>query len=193
MQRYQELDLYQVDAALNPGNSGGPLLDSGGRVIGVNTAIISGSGNSAGIGFAVPVSVVNQVVPKLITTGKVPRPGIGIIFLDDEVSAGLDVAGLLILSFDCFVNLLAVDRDILRSFNPKSHFIATNIDDRDDNVITDHDALVSMTRQHQHEIAPSSGLALVVVNPLKSAARRRKQSPTMMLLSSISEQLIKLR
>ena len=58
--------LIQVDAAINPGNSGGPLLDSSGRLIGVTTAIYSPSGASAGIGFAVPVDVVNQVVPEML-------------------------------------------------------------------------------------------------------------------------------
>ena len=86
----------QTDAAINPGNSGGPLLDTAGRLIGVNTAIISGSGSSAGIGFAVPVDVVNEVVPILITRGKIPRPGIGFIPLDDEITARLGVAGVVI-------------------------------------------------------------------------------------------------
>ena len=86
----------QTDAAINPGNSGGPLLDSAGRLIGVNTAIISGSGSSAGIGFAVPVDVVNKVVPQLISTGKVPRPGIGIIVLDEERAASLGAPGVVI-------------------------------------------------------------------------------------------------
>jgi 2-alkenal reductase len=90
------LGVIQTDAAINPGNSGGPLIDSAGRLIGVNTAIISGSGSSAGIGFAVPVDVVNEVVPKLITNGKVPRPGIGIIVLDEEVAAGLGAVGVVI-------------------------------------------------------------------------------------------------
>jgi 2-alkenal reductase len=90
------MGVIQTDAAINPGNSGGPLIDSAGRLIGVNTAIISGSGSSAGIGFAVPVDVVNRVVPKLITSGKVPRPGIGIIVLDEEVAAGLGVVGVVI-------------------------------------------------------------------------------------------------
>jgi S1-C subfamily serine protease len=58
--------LIQTDAAINPGNSGGPLLDSSARLIGVNTAIYSPSGASAGIGFAIPVDTVNEVVPKLI-------------------------------------------------------------------------------------------------------------------------------
>ena len=88
--------VIQTDAAINPGNSGGPLIDSAGRLIGVNTAIISESGSFAGIGFAVPVDVVNRVVPKLITKGKVPRPGIGIIVLDEEVAAGLGVMGVVI-------------------------------------------------------------------------------------------------
>ena len=58
--------LIQVDAAINPGNSGGPLLDSAGRLIGVTTAIYSPSGASAGIGFAVPVDTVNEIVPRLL-------------------------------------------------------------------------------------------------------------------------------
>jgi 2-alkenal reductase len=88
--------VIQTDAAINPGNSGGPLIDSSGRLIGVNTAIISGSGSSAGIGFAVPVNVVNQVVPQLIAKGKFPRPGIGILVLDEEIAARLGVVGVVI-------------------------------------------------------------------------------------------------
>jgi S1-C subfamily serine protease len=70
--------VIQTDAAINPGNSGGPLLDSSGRLIGVNTAIYSPSGASAGIGFAVPVDIVQRVVPELIAHGKVIRPRMGI-------------------------------------------------------------------------------------------------------------------
>lgn len=70
--------LIQTDAAINPGNSGGPLLDSAGRLIGVNTAIYSPSGASAGIGFAVPVDVVARVVPALIATGRYAPPSIGV-------------------------------------------------------------------------------------------------------------------
>ena len=78
-------DVIQTDASINPGNSGGPLLDSGGRLIGVNTAIFSTSGASAGIGFAVPVSVVKRVVPQLITRGRVTRAGIGVVPFSDDV------------------------------------------------------------------------------------------------------------
>jgi S1-C subfamily serine protease len=70
-------DVIQTDAAINPGNSGGPLLDSAGRLVGVNTAIQSPSGASAGIGFAVPVDTVNRVVPQLIAKGKLERPDLG--------------------------------------------------------------------------------------------------------------------
>ena len=61
--------MIQVDAAINPGNSGGPLLDSAGRLIGMNAAIKSPSGASAGIGFAIPVDTIHRVVPDLIEGG----------------------------------------------------------------------------------------------------------------------------
>ena len=88
--------VIQTDASINPGNSGGPLVDSAGLLIGVNTAIISGTGSSAGIGFAVPVDIVNQIVPQLIKTGHVPRPGIGITVLPEEVAARIGVNGLIV-------------------------------------------------------------------------------------------------
>jgi S1-C subfamily serine protease len=74
-------DMIQTDAAINPGNSGGPLLDSDGNLIGMNTMIFSRSGSSAGVGFAVPVSFIKRIVPQLIRTGHVTRPGIGVSVL----------------------------------------------------------------------------------------------------------------
>lgn len=88
--------VIQTDAAINPGNSGGPLLDSAGRLIGINTAILSGSGSSAGIGFAVPADVINAIVPQLISKGKIPRPGIGIAALSEEAAANLNIVGVVI-------------------------------------------------------------------------------------------------
>jgi putative serine protease PepD len=70
-------DIIQTDAAINPGNSGGPLLNSGGEIIGINSAIISPSGGSVGIGFAIPVNTAKRVVPELIAKGYVSYPWIG--------------------------------------------------------------------------------------------------------------------
>lgn len=92
--------VIQTDAAINPGNSGGPLLDSAGRLIGVNTAIYSPSGASAGIGFAIPVDRVNLVVPELVANGRVQRVGLGIQPVDDTVTRYLGIAnGVLIQDF----------------------------------------------------------------------------------------------
>jgi 2-alkenal reductase len=90
-------DVIQTDAAINPGNSGGPLLDSSGRVIGVTTAIISPSGSSAGIGFAIPIDVVNRVVPELISKGYVPTPGIGIATASEEAATRAGVEGVIVM------------------------------------------------------------------------------------------------
>ena len=89
--------VIQTDAAINPGNSGGPLLDSAGRLIGVNTAIYSPSGASAGIGFAIPVDTVNRIVAELIRYGKVTRPGIGVQIAEEQIADRLGVKGILIV------------------------------------------------------------------------------------------------
>jgi 2-alkenal reductase len=107
--------VIQTDAAINPGNSGGPLLDSAGRLIGVNTAILSGSGSFAGIGFAVPVSTVNKVVPALIREGKVPTPGIGIRVAPEEIAGQLGVSGVVIAEV---IPNSAAARAGLRGFDP---------------------------------------------------------------------------
>ena len=71
-------DFLQTDAPINPGNSGGPLFDLDGRVVGVNTAIVSPSGGSAGIGFAVPAEIASRVVAALRTDGRVSRGWLGV-------------------------------------------------------------------------------------------------------------------
>jgi len=76
--------LIQTDAAINPGNSGGPLLDADGRLIGINTAILSQSGDSAGIGFAVPINDIKRILPELLSTGKVRRPNMGWYLVDTD-------------------------------------------------------------------------------------------------------------
>ena len=93
----------QTDAAINPGNSGGPLLDSSGRLIGVNTAIYSPSGASAGIGFAVPVDTVRRVVPQIIEHGEYTPPQLGIrasADLNAYVRTRLRISGVVILEVD---------------------------------------------------------------------------------------------
>jgi len=88
----------QTSAAINPGNSGGPLIDSAGRLIGMNTAIVSPSGASAGIGFAIPVDQINQTVPQLISGGKVEHPKLGIQIAVKQLAEQLGVnEGILIL------------------------------------------------------------------------------------------------
>ena len=90
-------NVIQSDAAINPGNSGGPLLDSAGLLIGVNTAIYSTSGVSAGIGFAIPVDEVNRVVPELIKHGKVTKPGLGVTLAPDNMSRQWVPEGVVVL------------------------------------------------------------------------------------------------
>jgi S1-C subfamily serine protease len=86
---YSIPDVIQTDAAINPGNSGGVLLDDTGKVIGVTSSIATTSGTSAGVGFAIPSAIVQQVVPALIKTGHYDHPYLGI----SVVSLNPDLAG----------------------------------------------------------------------------------------------------
>ncbi len=90
--------VIQTDAAINPGNSGGPLLDSAGRVIGVNTAIYSPSGANSGVGFAVPVDIINDLVPLLIRDGRIERAGLGISLAEDTLARRLGVTDGAVIS-----------------------------------------------------------------------------------------------
>lgn len=89
-------DMIQTDASINPGNSGGPLLDSSGELIGMNTMIVSRSGTSSGVGFAVPVDTIKKIVPQIIRFGKVTRPGIGVTLLADQYARRLGIEGVII-------------------------------------------------------------------------------------------------
>lgn len=89
-------DVIQTDAAINPGNSGGPLLNSSGELIGVNTAIYSPSGASAGIGFSIPVDALKWVVPDLLEYGVIQRPTIKIDFIPQRTTRQLGLEGLLV-------------------------------------------------------------------------------------------------
>ncbi len=95
-------DMIQTDAAINMGNSGGPLLDSNGRLIGMNTVIFSTSGSSAGLGFAVPADTIKVIVPQLIQHGKLIRPGLGIGIVPDSMKRRImgDEKGIVISYVD---------------------------------------------------------------------------------------------
>lgn len=85
--------IIQTDAAINPGNSGGPLLDLSGRVVGINTAIFSGTRQSAGIGFAIPINIAKNIIPQLIEFHRVLRPDLGVDVIAEE-GGGLRVMRL---------------------------------------------------------------------------------------------------
>jgi len=92
--------VIQTDAAINPGNSGGPLLDSAGRLIGMNTAIYSRGGDSAGIGFAVPVDLVNATVPRLLRFGDSKPVELGLTAAPDQVAGRFGVEGVIVSDVD---------------------------------------------------------------------------------------------
>ena len=89
--------LIQTDAAINQGNSGGPLLNSAGELIGVNTAILSPRGGSVGIGFAIPVNAVKQIIPQLIAYGRIMRPIIGITPAEDTIARNYGIEGVIVV------------------------------------------------------------------------------------------------
>lgn len=89
-------NMIQTDASVNPGNSGGPLLDSQGRLIGMNTLIFSRSGTSSGIGFAVPTNDIKRVVEQVIQYGKVKQAAIGVQIFNDDVTNYLGVKGVVV-------------------------------------------------------------------------------------------------
>ena len=90
-------DMIQTDASINPGNSGGPLLNSSGEIIGMNAMLISPSGASSGVGFAIPVDIIKNVVPEIIRFGKVIRPDIGASILPDQYNQRFGIKGAAIL------------------------------------------------------------------------------------------------
>ncbi|MBN2562972.1 MAG: trypsin-like peptidase domain-containing protein [Phycisphaerae bacterium] len=140
--------VIQTDAAINPGNSGGPLLDSAGRLIGVNTQIASPSGASAGIGFAVPVGIVNRVVPQLIEHGRVVRPLLGINVVDDSITRRLGLEGVLIGGIAEHGGAEAAGLRGTRQAPSGNVILGDIITKIDDDPVSSHDQLLTALEKH---------------------------------------------
>lgn len=141
--------VIQTDAAINPGNSGGPLLNSLGQLVGVNTAIYSPSGASAGIGFAIPVNTVKDVVPQLIAYGKMLRPIIGVELASDRWVRRNRIKGLPVVQV--FPGLPADNAGLTGAYrNTRGEIvlgdIITHIEDKE---IRTHDDYFSAMEAHE--------------------------------------------
>jgi S1-C subfamily serine protease len=142
-------DVIQTDAAINPGNSGGPLLDSSGRLIGVNTAIYSPSGSSAGIGFAIPVDTVNRTVPQLIASGKVSRPRLGVQMATANIARRLGVVGVLILTVEEGSAAMAAGLRGTRQDQNGDLILGDIIQEIDGTKVTTQDDLLNALEKHK--------------------------------------------
>eukprot|EP00434_Breviolum_minutum_P025103 symbB.v1.2.022176.t1/scaffold1915.1/size133927/4 len=118
----------QTDASINPGNSGGPLLDAAGRVIGVNTAILTASGTSAGVGLAIPVDTVKKNVELILKQGFVSRGFLGITFAPDGISDALQIPGIIV--FSVVANSPAEKAGVRPMLNGTVGDVITTLDDK---------------------------------------------------------------
>ncbi len=140
-------DVIQTDAAINPGNSGGPLLNSMGELIGVNTAIYSPSGASAGIGFAIPINTIAKLVPQLIEHGRIIRPVIGIETLKDYQARRMGVKGVVVFSVQDGLAADAAGMVGLRYDNRGQIHLGDVVIAINDAPITNEDSLLSSLEQ----------------------------------------------
>lgn len=161
-------NVVQTDAAINPGNSGGPLLNSLGQLIGVNTAIYSPSGASAGIGFAIPVNTVKEVVPQLISFGKLYRPVIGIELASDRWARRYRIKGVPIVRV--FPGLPAAEAGMTGAWkNHRGELVLGDIITAiDGTAITNNDDYLSFMEQRK------PGDRLVISTELNSQQREYK-------------------
>jgi len=151
-------DVIQTDAAINPGNSGGPLLDSNGRIIGINSAIISPTGASVGIGFAIPVNIAKRILPELISKGHVSYPWIGASVyplipefakvLGLEVQRGAVIAEVVVGGPADRAGLRGGDRQVLvgNSLIPVGGDVITEMDGKE---VASSDDLIRMIRDRR--------------------------------------------
>ena len=141
-------NVIQTDAAINPGNSGGPLLNSEGELVGVNTAIYSPSGASAGIGFAIPVATLESLIPQLQEYGKLYRPVLGIESLSDSWTKRLKIKGVAIFSVKpglpaAKAGMIGIREDRRGNIHLGDIIIAI-----DQEPVTNEDSMLSLLEQH---------------------------------------------
>ena len=141
--------VVQTDAAINPGNSGGPLLNSLGQLVGVNTAIFSPSGASAGIGFAIPVNTVSQVVPQLINYGRILRPIMGIELASDRWIKRYRINGMPVVRV--FQGLPAAKAGMMGAYQTRQGTIALGdvIKSIDGVTISNNDDYMTIMEEHK--------------------------------------------
>jgi len=143
-------NVIQTDAAINPGNSGGPLLDSKGQLVGVNTSIISPSGASAGIGFAIPVNTVKKIVPQLLEHGRLFRPVLGIEPLPDNFAQQrFRVKGVAILKVQEGMPAKKVGMVGIREDNRRNYHLGDVIIAINDEPVINEDTLLSLLELHK--------------------------------------------
>jgi len=142
-------NVIQTDAAINPGNSGGPLLNSQGQLIGVNTMIYSPSGASAGIGFAIPVNTVKDVVPQLIKNGRIIRPVIGVETAPEKWAQQSGIEGLPILRVISNTPAAAAGLQGVRRNNWGQLILGDVIVAIDGKLTPDNDAFMSILENHK--------------------------------------------
>ena len=142
-------NVIQTDAAINPGNSGGPLLNSEGQLIGVNAAIYSPSGASAGIGFAIPVNTIERIIPQLMEYGKLYRPVLGIETLSDSWANRLNVKGVPVLSVKRGMPADSAGLQGLREDYRGNIHLGDVIIAIDGNPVDNEDSLLSQLEQHK--------------------------------------------
>jgi S1-C subfamily serine protease len=165
--------VIQTDAAINPGNSGGPLLDSAGRLIGVNTAIYSPTGTSAGIGFAIPVDMVNRTIPQLLKYGRAVRPVLGVRIAPDAMLAQLNLTGVMVLAVQpgsaaesAGLQGIQLDRDTVTGLGD----IIIKVDDRE---ITRQDDLFAALEQSEF----GQTIKLTIIRNAKTDQQRMIEVP----------------
>lgn len=153
-------DFIQTDAAINPGNSGGPLVDMDSEVIGINTAILSRTGGSVGIGFAIPSEMVKPIVESLLKTGKVSRGWLGVAVqaLDENLARALD--------------LKTTKGALVADVEPNSPAAKAGIE-RGDVIVSVGDKSVDSPAQLRNQIAFAKSNARLTITVIRDGKRRR--------------------